>query len=338
MSENTPQTAESNNPNNKFALRNDDQSQGLRGHEQIDWLRCLPFILLHAACVAVIWVGWSPVALVIAGAMYVFHMFVITAFYHRYFSHRAFKTSRAFQFIGAVAATSSAQRGPLWWAAHHRHHHKHSDGPEDVHSPGVRGLLMSHVGWFMTKGAFKTPERYVRDWSKYAELRFINRFDWLSPVLLACGLFGFGALLNAAAPSLGTNGWQMLVWGFVISTIAVYHATYTINSLSHRFGSKRYDTGDDSRNNVWLALITLGEGWHNNHHYYPASARQGFKWWEIDLTYYGLIILSRVGLIWDLRGVPQRVLNEGGMQNQAKHTSGRDQSRKYQAGNDNAKS
>ena len=276
----------------------------------VDWVRCIPFILLHLACGAVFWVGWSPVALLVAAAMYVFHMFVITAFYHRYFSHRAFKTSRVFQFLGAVAATSSAQRGPLWWAAHHRHHHIHSDSEHDTHSPRQRGLFMSHVGWFMTKGAFETPERYVRDWKRYPELQLINRFDWISPVLLACSLFGLGWLLEIVAPSLGTNAWQMFIWGFVVSTVVVYHATYTINSLAHRYGSARYDTGDDSRNNFWLALLTMGEGWHNNHHHYPAAARQGFRWWEIDMTYYGLILLSKLGLIWDLRGVPQRVLQE----------------------------
>lgn len=277
---------------------------------QIAWMRCVPFFLLHLACVLVFVVGWSPVAVLTCVAMYIFHMFVITAFYHRYFSHRAFKTSRVFQFLGALAATSSAQRGPLWWAAHHRHHHLHSDDEHDTHSPSRRGLLMSHVGWFMTKGAFRTPERLIRDWIRYPELRFVNRFDWLSPVLLAFLLFGFGALLEEYAPSLGTNAWQMFVWGFVVSTVVVYHATYTINSLSHRYGSARFDTGDDSRNNFWLALLTMGEGWHNNHHFYPAAARQGFKWWEIDMTYYGLVLLSKVGLIWDLRGVPGRVMDQ----------------------------
>ena len=290
---------------------------------QIAWGRCLPFILLHLACGLVFVVGWSPVAVLTCVVMYIFHMFVITAFYHRYFSHRAFKTSRVFQFLGAVAATSSAQRGPLWWAAHHRHHHLHSDDEHDTHSPSRRGLLMSHVGWFMTKGAFRTPERLIRDWVRYPELRFVNRFDWLSPVLLALALFGFGALLEAYVPSLGTNAWQMFIWGFVVSTVIVYHATYTINSLSHRYGSARFDTGDDSRNNIWLALLTMGEGWHNNHHYYPAAARQGFRWWEIDMTYYGLVLLSKVGLVWDLRGVPRRVMDQA--------IQPADQSRKDQA-------
>ncbi|MEQ9617349.1 MAG: acyl-CoA desaturase [Phycisphaerales bacterium] len=283
----------------------------IEGADSIDWLRCLPFIALHLGCLAVFLVGWSWIALATAVAMYVFHMFAITAFYHRYFSHRAFKTSRAFQFLMAVAATSSAQRGPLWWAAHHRHHHKHSDDEHDYHSPSRHGLLMSHIGWFMTKGAFRTPERYVRDWSRFAELRFINTFDWLSPVLLAGALFGLGELLARFAPGLGANGWQMFVWAFVVSTVAVYHVTYTINSLAHRYGTQPYNTGDDSRNSFLLAVLTLGEGWHNNHHYFPASARQGFRWWQVDLTYYGLRVLEMTGLIWGLRAVPARVLEEG---------------------------
>ena len=207
----------------------------------------------------------------------------------------------------ALAGASSAQRGPLWWAAHHRLHHKHSDTPEDSHSPRQLGFLMSHVGWFMTKGAYKTPGRYARDWARFPELRFLNRHDWIAPVALAAALFGLGELLGWLAPALGTNGWQMFLWGFVISTVVVYHVTYTINSLAHTVGSQPYDTGDDSRNNFFLALITLGEGWHNNHHHYPAAARQGFRWWEIDLTYYALLGMERLGIIWDLRDAPERV-------------------------------
>lgn len=286
------------------------QARAIQQDERIDWVRCIPFIALHFACLAVFLVGWSWAAVLTAIAMYVCHMFAITAFYHRYFSHRAFKTSRIFQFLMALTATSSAQRGPLWWAAHHRHHHKHSDEDVDHHSPRRRGFLMSHVGWFMTKGAFRTPERYVRDWGRFPELRFINRHDWIAPLLLAAMLFGFGELLNAVAPQLGTNGWQMFVWAFVVSTVVVYHVTYTINSIAHTYGSQPYDTGDDSRNSFLLAILTLGEGWHNNHHYYPAAARQGFRWWEIDLTYYGLRGLEKLGLIWGLRGVPQRVIEE----------------------------
>ncbi len=295
----------------------DNQLTDTEYDRSINWLKCSPFFGMHAACLLVFWVGWSPVAVVCAAAMYVFHMFMITAFLHRYFSHRSFKTSRVVQFLAAVAATSCGQRGPLWWAGHHRHHHKHSDHDPDLHSPGLRGLLMSHVGWFLQNGAVATPERYVRDWAKFPELKFINRFHWLCPIALAVIVFLTGVALERWAPGLGTNGWQMLIWSFVISTVVVYHATYTINSLSHRYGSQPYKTTDDSRNNIWLALLTLGEGWHNNHHYFPASARQGFRWWQIDLTYYVLKVLSWTGLIWDLRGVPKRVLAQAGKSSDA---------------------
>jgi stearoyl-CoA desaturase (delta-9 desaturase) len=270
----------------------------------VDWMRIVPFALMHLACVAVFWVGTSPVALAVAAAMYVLRMFAITGFYHRYFSHRSFKTSRAGQFVFALIGASAVQRGPIWWAAHHRHHHAHSDAAADVHSPVQRGFLWSHMGWFLSRRHFAPDLARVRDLLRFPELQLIDRFDVVVPIALAAGLFGLGTALEASAPTLGTNGWQMLVWGFFVSTLLCSHATYAINSLSHRFGTRRYETGDESRNNFWLALVTLGEGWHNNHHHYPAAARQGFFWWEIDLTYYLLRLLALTGLIWDLKTVP----------------------------------
>jgi len=281
------------------------------GSRGVDWIRVLPFIGIHLACFGVIWTGWSPVAVSVALGLYVLRMFAITGFYHRYFSHRTFKTSRGAQFVFALLGASAAQRGPLWWAAHHREHHQHSDQEGDAHSPRQHGFLWSHMGWFLSRDNYPTRFRRVRDLARYPELKWLDRNDALVPVALGTGLFLLGSLLGYAAPGLGTDGWQMLVWGFFISTVAVYHGTYTINSLAHRFGRQRYDTGDESRNSLVLALITFGEGWHNNHHRYPASARQGFRWWEIDLTYYGLRLMAATGLIWDLRPVPARVLDEG---------------------------
>jgi stearoyl-CoA desaturase (delta-9 desaturase) len=233
-------------------------------------------------------------------------MFAVAGFYHRYFSHRTFRTSRAFQLVMALVGASAVQRGPIWWAAHHRHHHRHSDDPPDDHSPRQHGFWWSHMGWFMTPSAYRTREKYVKDLLQYPELRFLDRFDWLVPAVLAVGLFLFGELLATVAPGLGTNGWQMFIWGFVISTVVLYHATYTINSVAHKFGRRRYETPDDSRNNFWLALLTLGEGWHNNHHRHPGTVRQGFYWWEIDITWYGLRLLSALGLIRELKPVPRR--------------------------------
>lgn len=261
----------------------------------VDWFRVIPFIAMHGACLGVIWVGWSWTAVGVAAGLYAIRMFAITGFYHRYFSHRSFKTSRPAQFAFAVLGASSAQRGPLWWAAHHRHHHRHSDTELDVHSPRHHGFWWAHMGWITAPGNFPTDFDAVRDLVKYPELRFLDRFDVLVPLALAAGLFVLG-------------GWQMLVWGFFISTVALFHCTCFINSLAHQLGTQRYETGDDSKNSLALALITFGEGWHNNHHKYPGSARQGFFWWEIDITYYGLQLLEKLRIIHDLRQPPERLL------------------------------
>jgi stearoyl-CoA desaturase (delta-9 desaturase) len=284
----------------------DSAAPAAAGDEQrIDWPRVVPFVLLHLACLAVLWVGASATAVAVAAALYALRMFAITGFYHRYFSHRAFRTSRAAQFAFAVLGASAVQRGPLWWASHHRHHHAHADDPHDSHSARQHGFAWSHSGWFLARANFATRTGLVSDLARYPELRFLDRFDVVVPALLALTLFASGELLARFAPHLGTDGWQLLVWGFCVSTVALYHATFTINSLAHRYGRRRYATRDDSRNNLWLALLTFGEGWHNNHHHYPGSARQGFYWWEIDLTYYGLRVLAALGLIWDLRPVPE---------------------------------
>jgi stearoyl-CoA desaturase (delta-9 desaturase) len=273
----------------------------------VDWLRILPFLGMHLACLGILWVGVSPIAVAVAVALYVLRMFAITGFYHRYFSHRSFRTSRAAQFAFALLGASAVQRGPIWWAAHHRHHHAHSDRREDVHSPVQRGFLWSHMGWFLSRRHFQPPLDRVRDLLRFPELRWLDRFDIVVPVALAVALFATGAALERFAPDLGTSAWQLLVWGFFVSTVACYHGTYTINSLCHVWGRRRYATRDNSRNNALLALITLGEGWHNNHHHYPMSVRQGFYWWELDLTYYLLRLLAALGIVWDLKPVPGAV-------------------------------
>ncbi|MEO0478603.1 MAG: acyl-CoA desaturase [Planctomycetota bacterium] len=276
----------------------------------VSWQRVLPLVLLHVACLFVFVVGVSWAAVTVCALAYFVRMFAITAFYHRYFSHRSFKTSRLVQFAGAFAGNSSLQRGPLWWAAHHRKHHKFADTERDNHSPSERGFWWSHILWFTTPKYYRTDLRQVRDLARYPELVFLDRFDLLAPLTLAV----LSYLLGAFAPaSWNTSGPQMLVWGFLVSTIVLFHGTFTINSFGHLFGRRRYDTPDQSKNNVFLALITLGEGWHNNHHHYPVSTRQGFFWWEIDLTYYVLRAMSLVGLVRDLRPVPVHV-REGNRQ------------------------
>jgi stearoyl-CoA desaturase (delta-9 desaturase) len=235
-------------------------------------------------------------------------MFAITGFYHRYFSHKAFKTNRFWQFLFAVIGNAAVQRGPLWWAAHHRHHHRYTDLPDDVHSPKQHGFWWSHLGWLTSRGNFPTRTKYIKEWARFPELRWMNRFDTVIPVLLAGSIYLWGVVLETYAPSLGTNGPQMLVWGFFISTVVLLHATLTINSLDHMIGTRRYNTNDTSRNNAVLAILTLGEGWHNNHHCYAVSARQGFRWWELDITYYLLLLLCRLGVVRDLRPVPENVI------------------------------
>lgn len=284
-----------------------DDSSPLDTEQKSEWLRTIPFLVMHLACLAVIWVGWSPTAVAVAVVLYLLRMFAITGFYHRYFSHRTFRTSRAFQFVMAVWGNSSVQRGALWWAAHHRLHHRHSDQEEDVHSPIVHTLYWSHMGWITSRANFATRNREIRDLTRFPELVWLNRFDTVVPIVFAAGLFGLGALLERFAPGLGTTGGQMLVWGFFISTVVLFHGTCLINSMAHLYGTRRYNTTDHSRNSLLLSLITLGEGWHNNHHHYPATARQGFFWWELDITYYGLKLLSWVGLIHDLKPVPDHV-------------------------------
>jgi len=270
----------------------------------IDWAQVAPFIALHLGCLAVFWTGWSATALLTALALYAVRMFAITGFYHRYFSHKTFRASRAMQLAFAVLGATAVQRGPLWWASQHRHHHAHADGEHDAHSPRRHGFLWAHLGWFLARENFATRGELVKDLAKYPELRFLDRFDVVVPLALLALLYGTGEWLAHAHPALATDGAMLVAWGFCVSTVALYHATFTVNSLAHTIGRRRYATRDDSRNNLWLALLTFGEGWHNNHHHFPGSARQGFYWWEIDPTYYGLQLLARAGLIRDLRPVP----------------------------------
>jgi stearoyl-CoA desaturase (delta-9 desaturase) len=278
--------------------------------DRVDWMRCIPFIILHGACLGVIWVGWSPVAVWTAVALYFLRMFAVTGMHHRYFSHKSYSTSRFGQFLLAAFAGTAVQRGSLWWAYHHRHHHQHSDEAEDAHSPHVHGFLWSHIGWITSRRNFPTDYTKIRDLAKYPELVLLNRFDLIVPILLAISIFSAGVLLEHFAPGLHTNGAQMLVWGFFVSTTVLFHGTACINSFTHLWGKRRFKTTDDSRNSLILALITLGEGWHNNHHRYQACTRQGFYWWEIDITYYGLKALSWTGFIWDLKAVPQSIMEE----------------------------
>ncbi len=270
-----------------------------RPMHRINRLKSIPFALVHLAAIAgVVALGFSWKGLALALVLYVVRMFGVTAGYHRYFSHRSFRTSRPMQLLFALLAMTSAQKGVLWWASHHRTHHKSSDQEGDVHSVLRDGFLWGHVGWILSDKYEKTDERRVTDLARYPELRWLDRHFLVPPVALAVIFFLVG-------------GWFALVWGFFVSTVLLWHGTFTINSLSHMMGRRRYTTTDNSRNSALLALITLGEGWHNNHHYYQRSTRQGFYWWEYDPTFYALKLMSALGLVWDLHDPPRHV-REGG--------------------------
>ena len=275
--------------------------------KEIDWMRVIPFIILHLSCFMIFFVGFSWTALVVCMSLFAIRMFAITGFYHRYFSHKTFRTSRFVQCLFAMIGATAVQRGPLWWAAHHRGHHMHSDTTEDKHSPKEHGFIWSHMGWFLTKSNFVTNTKLIRELIRFPELRIIDRFDLLMPLALSISLWVIGYYLEQYEPSLHTNGFQLFIWGFSVSTIMLYHATFLVNSVAHQWGKKRYETKDTSRNNFLIAILTFGEGWHNNHHHYPGSARQGFYWWEIDLTYYVLKFLAMMGIIWDVRTVSENI-------------------------------
>ncbi len=258
----------------------------------------LPFWGVHLlAIVGIAITGFSWAGLLWCAALYWPRMFFVTGAYHRYFSHRSYKTSRWFQFLLALGASSTGQKGVLWWAAHHRIHHKLSDMPGDLHSVKQSGFWWSHMGWILSNDLEGTDLSRIKDFSKYPELRWLNRYWMLPPVAMGVIAFLLGGFFG-------------LVWAFAVPQVLCWHGTFTINSLSHLWGGRRYTTEDDSRNNFVLALITMGEGWHNNHHHYQVSVRQGFRWWEIDCTYYVLRTLAAVGLVWDLHGVPDHIVED----------------------------
>jgi stearoyl-CoA desaturase (delta-9 desaturase) len=267
-------------------------------NERVNLRSSIPFFLLQLLPLLAFVTGVTTTALVLLAVTFFGRMFFITAGYHRYFSHRSYKLGRGTQFVMALGGGTACQRGALWWSGHHRAHHRHADTDRDPHSP-KEGFWWSHIGWILCDHADTTDERSIRDLARYPELRFLDRYDWIPPWTL-------GVVCYLIA------GWSGLFVGFFLSTVLLWHATFSVNSFAHVFGRRRYDTDDTSRNSLAVALLTGGEGWHNNHHHYPASARQGFYWWELDTTYYVLRLLSIVGVVRDLRTPPPRVRADHG--------------------------
>jgi stearoyl-CoA desaturase (delta-9 desaturase) len=269
--------------------------------DRIGFVETIPFAAVHVLAVAgVVYYGWSWSGFALAMSVYAVLMFAVTAGLHRYFSHRSYKTGRVFQFVLAVLGTITAQKGVLWWAAHHRHHHKHSDEPDDVHSPIQRGFWWAHVGWILVERHNDIRWDKIPDLARYPELRWLQKHEMKFVV-------GFAAAMFVVPQLFGVSGAWSLLWGFFVMQTLLWHGTFTINSFTHLWGRKRYASGDHSRNSLLFALITHGEGWHNNHHYYQRSTSQGFYWWEIDVSYYVLKMLSWTRLVWDVSRPPRHV-------------------------------
>ena len=288
------------------ALTRNAGRAGLRQRKALAVTVAAMFALFHVGALLPIWVGWSPVALAVAFALYVIRAFGVTAGYHRYFAHRAFKTSRPVQFLLGLAGSLAMQGGLFWWVSHHREHHAGTETEHDVHSPVVKSFWYAHMGWMMDEKSFGTPRFKLKDFAKYPELRFLQRQYAIVILLQAAAIYGLGAALAIWAPELGTNGPQMLAWGLFVSVVALWHSTFMVNSVAHVWGSRNFDTKDNSRNNALVAFLTLGEGWHNNHHAYPASPRHGLGWSQPDPTWIGLSVMRALGLVWGFRGSPER--------------------------------
>ncbi len=283
----------------------------------------ISFIIVHLLPLGALFTGATWFDWALCAFLYFFRMFWVTGGYHRYFSHKSYRTSRFFQFIIAFMAQTSAQKGALWWAAHHRHHHRHSDTPEDPHSMKLYGFWYSHVGWIVGPDYKETDYKTIGDYAKYPELVWLNKYYLVPPLMLAIGVTALGAWVNGGSAALmfTHHGLSTLFIGFFLSTVILYHGTFSINSIMHKFGNQRYESGDESKNSLWLALLTLGEGWHNNHHYYEVASRQGFFWWEIDITWYILKMMTWAGLVWDLKDVPDHI----------KHSRNKDHARELRA-------
>lgn len=278
--------------------------------DSLSTLSLIGFILVSSSALIAFFVPFSWELVWIAVASYFLRMFGITAGYHRYFAHNAYKTSRFMQFIIGFIGGAAMQKGPLWWGAHHRDHHRYSDTDKDLHSPR-HGFWHSHMLWFLDPKVDEYDPKKIKEYTKYPEIVFIDKYYWIPPLVYAILLY-IGGYFFSGRDHL--YAFSVLTWGYAVSTFFLGHGTWTINSLTHVIGKKRYESGDDSKNHWLLAFITMGEGWHNNHHYYRHSANMGFYWYEYDISYYVLKVLSWLGLVWDLKKPPAHVLEEGKMQ------------------------
>jgi stearoyl-CoA desaturase (delta-9 desaturase) len=266
----------------------------------ISLLAVVVFWTVQASVLLVFLVPFSWGLVAVWAASHFLRAVGITLAFHRYYAHRSFQMSRPARFVWTLIATAAMQKGPLWWAGHHVNHHRFADRDGDPHSPMVSGVYYAHIGWFLNDAKHDRLEPsnpVIRDFSGAPEIAWLDHYYFAPPLALA-------ALMYLA------GGMPWLVWGFCVPTVTLAHATFAINTVNHMFGSRRFDTIDESRNNVLTALFAAGEGWHNNHHRYQRAARNGFYWWELDLTWYVIRLMGFVGAAWDIQPVPERIYEE----------------------------
>jgi len=258
------------------------------------------FWLIQASALLVFAVPFRWAFIALWAASHFLRAVGLTLAYHRYYAHRAFKMHRVTRFIWTFIGAAAMQKGPIWWAGHHVNHHKFADRDGDPHSPMVSGVYYAHLGWFLNDTKFDRVDAtnpVLRDFGSIPEIAFLDRHFWLPPTVLAIALYLAGGL-------------PWVVWGFCVPTMTLAHATFAINSVNHMFGSRRFETVDESRNNPLTAFFAAGEGWHNNHHRYQRAARNGFYWWEFDITWYAIRAMQALGLAWDVQPVPARLYKE----------------------------
>ncbi|MDR1989155.1 MAG: acyl-CoA desaturase [Acidobacteriaceae bacterium] len=258
------------------------------------------FWLVQASALLVFFVPFTWPLVALWAVSHFLRAMGLTLSFHRYYAHRSFQMNRVARFIWTFIGVAAMQKGPLWWAGHHVNHHRFADREGDPHSPMVSGVYYAHIGWFLNDAKHDRIEAtnpVIRDFSKVPEIAFLDRYFFLPPLMLAVTMFAIG-------------GWPWLVWGFCLPTMTLAHSTFAINTVNHMFGSRRFDTIDESRNNPITAIFAVGEGWHNNHHRYQRSARNGFYWWEFDPTWYAIRTMQAVGLAWNVQPVPERIYAE----------------------------
>lgn len=269
---------------------------------RINWITAAIMVALHlVAFWALFHYTWQNLL-----AALVLHWVVvglgISIGYHRLLTHRGFKTSKPFEYFLAMCGSFALEGGPVFWVATHRVHHQHSDGPGDPHTPRDGGFW-AHMGWvlFGDREFNKTPisSKYAPDLAGDPFYCWLTDWHWVPMTVVGLLMIAF-------------VGWGMAAWGMVVRIVAGLHFTWLVNSATHMWGSRRFDTRDDSRNSWWVALLTFGEGWHNNHHAHPVSARHGLAWYELDISWLTLRLLSFLGVVWNVKvaKVRQAATNE----------------------------